>query len=646
MSVLWKVLGGGDGGAGLPDMTGPRKEATAMRLTSILIAATALLMLAACSNGGGGSSAPSAPPTPALIASGGNGTNGTGGNGGYVYIESYGSAKVLASGTVDASFPDPAFSPNFGAIPYVVSSDTTVLLDSDPSDGSPHLYAKAGVSDPRLYLGNGDGDAANDPAVTGLTVDAGATLTLVDQGYCGTGCGYATLQLTNDLVINGTVTTDVNATEGLYIEAYAIDVESGGKITTSATVADTNARAIYLGYGNDVTRQIINHGAIEAKGNGAGSGGSLYMEPADLVVNYGTLDTSGGSSATSGGNAGWIQIYVDYGNFYSSGTVRMNGGNGGAGNGGNSNTGSWIETAYYDITYGIGDIIISGTWEANGGHGTNGNGGSGGFWGFETDAMGAVTINATMSTKGGNGTGTGSTGGSGNEIYIDSENYRGVDPATPAKIRIAGQYDLRGGDGDLNGGSGGYIEIYSYGSNASSTGTDVELVNFPAMDMNGGNGATTGGSASVYALSIYTYSAGNPTSPITNEAAIQAKGGNATATGGTGGLGGYVDLWTDNYITDTNTVITNSGSIDVSGGAGDTGGAGYYISMQAEHVSNPGSLTANGGDGTTQGGSGGYINLNSNTTPTAYTVGTLSVNGGSGATPGAPGTISIDGSPI
>jgi hypothetical protein len=626
-----------------------------MGFARILFIGAVLGIFAGCgSDPQNSSSTPSSPGAPApgasstgasvLLASGGTGTSGSGGTGGSVYVESYGSVKVLKSGTVDASFPDPAFTPHFGGNAFTVSTDTTVLLDEDPNDGNPHLYAKSG--DPNLYLGNGNDDTGDDLAVTGLTVNAGATLVLVDQGYWG---GYGTLQLTNDLVVYGTVTTDLTLTSSLYIEANVIDVESGGMITVSGIDTNPDAGEIYLGDGYDMTKQIINRGTIEAKGLGSGSGGNIYSEPQDLFVNYGTLDTSGGSSTTSGGNAGWIQIYVDYGNFYSSGTVRMNGGDGGDGYGGDSSNNAWIETAYYGITSDNGDIIISGTWEANGGNGTNGNGGSGGYWGFEADAMGAVTINATMSTRGGNGTGTNSTGGNSTGIYIDSENSYDAYPVPPAKIRIAGQYDLRGGDGDLNGGNAGYIEIYSNGYDASYIGTDVEFVRFPEMNLNAGDGATSGGSASNWAFEIYAYSPGNPAGPITNEAKIEARGGKATDAGGTGGMGGYVDLWTDTSNADPTTTITNSGNIDISGGIGDTAGAAYgggsgdALRLQAEHVTNSGNFTADGGNGTTAGGNGGNITLYSNTTPTTNS-GTLSAAGGTGPTPGSPGTRTIDGS--
>jgi hypothetical protein len=338
----------------------------------------------------------------------------------------------------------------------------------------------------------------------------------------------------------------------------------------------------------------------------------------------------------------------------------VNGGKG-AGSGGNNEAdvcnisyycdSVYVETALYGNTIRKGDIIISGVWEANGGDGADGSGGNGGYIYLQTDALGKVTINADISVKGGNGTGSGSYSGAytyGIDIYsIFDPNGVGFSlPAIAGKIRIAGKYDLRGGSGDEMGGEGGYFEIYGNNNIQDVAGGDVELVGFSSIDLNGGSGAN-GGSASGRAFEIFTYSTGSfPAGPITNEADIEARGGNAAATlGCTGGSGGNVWMIT-NGISDPSEIITNSGNIDISGGTGDTGGSSSMINLGAQHVTNSGNLTANGGNvstgGMTGGGGGGNINLNSNdntTTPTTNT-GTLSVTGG---TPdGSDGSVNID----
>ncbi len=641
-----------------------------MKLNWKLFGMFIILALTACSNrnetlaGRPEASPPSVAPT--LLASGGSSTSGTGGGGGSVYAVSYGAVKVLKSGTVDAVFTVPTYTPDFGTNHAVVSAGTTttVLLDADDSSGN--LCAISWNTD--LYIGNGDKICdGGDTLVTGLTVEAGATLVLVDQGS-----GYATLRLANDLVIFGTLTTEVDLNWGIDIEANVIDVESGGKIVTSATTTDMSAGEIWLGSYMGTTQQIINHGTIEAKGLGNGGGGWIVLESADLVVNTGTIDASGGdstvfgSSGGRGGSGGELDVYVDYGDFYSSGIIRMNGGKG-ATDGGDSEADfqiyNWysvyVETAYVDNIRGRnGDIIISGTYEANGGDGTNGSGGYGGYIYLQTNALGAVTINATMSVKGGEALAAGFSGGNawygyGIDIYSYLDPYFSggfADPTTPGKIRIAGTYDLRGGNGDGMGGFGGIFNIYSNGYNASNIGSDVELVGFPAIDLNGGEGAS-GGSAAAGAFRLYTSAVGATLAgPITNEARIEARGGKATGTGTPGGAGGYVELLASGPSGST-TVINNSGDIDISGGTGDTGGAAYgagagdALHLQAVHVTNSGALTAKGGNGTIFGGNGGNITLNSTdsaTLPTTNT-GTLNATGGTGTAAGTPGTRTIDG---
>jgi hypothetical protein len=582
----------------------------------------------------------------AFNANGGAGTAGAGGAGGQFRAVSFGSIKVLNSGTVDATFSVPTITADLGANPFIVSADTAVTNTDDTPGALCQVYEGDG-GDGSLYVGDGNGTCdGGDTQVSGLTIAAGATLVLFDPT-----AESGSLRLTNDLVINGTLTTDLSVNEGLSIEANLIEVGSTGRITASATIPGNSGGEIQLGQEGGLTRTIINRGTIESKGDGAEAGGYIQFEPSDLVVNVGTIDVSGGND---GGSGGVFVAYVDYGDFYSSGTVRMNGGNGTT-YGGDTEYYSenrdgyscYIETAYKGNTNGRnGDIIISGTWEAKGGDGASGNGGGGGYMYFQTDGMGTITVNASMSVKGGIGTGAGSSGGYAGEIDFTSAldpNYNGgySDP-TPGKISISGAYDLRGGDGDQDGGGGGYLQVTSQGLNLSSAGSDVEFIAFPVVVMNGGDGAENGGAAYSNAFELYTY---NPSESvfaksITNEADIQAKGGNATA-GGTGGAGGYVYMQTTNPG-DAGSFLVNSGNIDVTAGGGETGGQGGFVDMEAQHVDNTGSLTANGGDGTTAGGSGGSVFLLSNDigTPT-NTTGTLSVTGG--APDGGLGAITIDG---
>ena len=169
-----------------------------MRFTRILIIVVVAMALAACSssssnnnnnNNNNNKANDAVPAVPTLLASGGTSTSGTGGNGGYIHLESYGGAvKVLKSGTVDAIVTVPTFTPDFGTDPTahaVVSAGTTttVLLDND--DFSGRLCMVSGNAN--LFIGDGSGTCGDlyDAVVTGLTVEAEATLVLVDPGYCG-----------------------------------------------------------------------------------------------------------------------------------------------------------------------------------------------------------------------------------------------------------------------------------------------------------------------------------------------------------------------------------------------------------------------------------------------------------------------------
>ena len=252
---------------------------------------------------------------------------------------------MLKSGTVDASFTVPTITSDFGANHFIVSTDTTVPVPMTTPDRSlPGLYAETG--EPLSHSGDGMAAATTAiRAVTGLTIAAGATLVLVDQGRgYGISSAYETTCWSTALLRATFLPTGAS-----YIEANLIEVGSTGKITASATSPDNSGGEIYLGQGNGLTKTIINRGTIEAKGDGSGSGGYIYFEPDDLVVNYGTIDVSGGSA---GGSGGEFDAYVDYGDFYSSGTVRMNGGNGDTGGDTEYNNENWygyscwIETAY------------------------------------------------------------------------------------------------------------------------------------------------------------------------------------------------------------------------------------------------------------------------------------------------------------
>ncbi len=637
------------------------------------LAAMAFALLAGCSGGGGNGAFFAPSQTSALIATGGTGSAGNGGAGGGVLAQSSGALTVLNSGGVDAGFVVSEPTPSFGQVHAVVTGGTTtVLADADTEPGN--LCIVSGSVDGAMYIGDGSGTCGDggDQVVTGVTVDAGATMVLPEFTAVPGWVGYGLIKVSNDVVVNGTIIS--TATMGFGIEANMLVIGKRGRISASATDPDTNAKEIWIGWDSTAsyTRSIFNHGTIEANGMGSGTGGYVWLEALDYIVHDGNLDILGGSSDTGSGGGDYymgsqedLDIFVDYGNFYSSGSVRLNGGRGGGGAGGNAGY-AWIETAYSGNDNGLhGDIILSGTWEAIGGDGVNGDGGGLGYMRFQTDAMGAIAVNATMRVRGG----AGASGGTPQGIdFYSYNNTDHLDVAEPGRVRIAGTFDLQGGAGALNGGSAGYLNVFTLGANSSFKGCDVEFLNFPTFILNGGDGVN-GGPASFRSVDLYTYTpqypnadsgSGNtnsvPSGAITNKAGIQARGGNASA-GGTGGAGGYVEMITGwnmgpTPYQDATTMITNSGTISLSGGTGDTGGStygpsiggGYSLYFDAYHVKITGKLMVNGGNGATTGGDGGDIYIMSGGgTPSTANQANMSVAGGKGGTTnGKTGTISID----
>jgi len=131
---------------------------------------------------------------------------GLGGDGGYVDIYmnygSMGPLQVMASGAADASFTATASIANLGNNPLTVTADTTITVEAaEPAAGIPYLV----LNSPILRISDGDGNLLIGPAVTGVSVAAGTTLTLA-LNYTT----YAQVTLSNDIDNDGTITTDAN----------------------------------------------------------------------------------------------------------------------------------------------------------------------------------------------------------------------------------------------------------------------------------------------------------------------------------------------------------------------------------------------------------------------------------------------------
>ena len=620
----------------------------------IIITICMAILCTACSssndsNNGGGTNN-------TVSANGGTGSSGIGGAGGEFYVESDAAIKVLKSGSADASFTMPAESSyEFGLHGYTVSGSESIILDTAVLAGYRGLYVidnyTHGGNDFNLYKADGTGSAGSpnvDYQVTGLRVPSGATLTISADSYYYSSDNYGVyIELTNDVVIDGTLQTAAGYNYIWFDNSFSYTAPLPANVVVTGTVTTTGAE-----------------------------NGWIAFEAGKHIYNSGTLDASGSDNSTGDGNDS-EGIYLDAhtGSVYSKGTIKADGGNGGNGSGGYGAAeieiiGGYEEDTYVDPLNG-GSVVLSGTIEAKGGNAggtTGGSGGMGGGYNYAyIEALGGdVIVNATFTLNGGNGSGSGS-GGDAKEIdfYVFGMDYRRV-----GVCQISGSFNLNGGSG-VTGGAGGEVDFYSYNwENNENTGNgagqapDIQLLGFSNINLNGGNGTTAGGNANKDAYELYTYAPWNdydsyylPAYPIVSEANASVKGGNASAASGTGGTGGFADIETDednDYYNQTGVsateMITQSGTIDVSGGnataSSGTGGAGGTIYLDYSgydySTTTTGILTANGGNGALQGGTGGDIELYSDVTNTVYTLANLSVTGGTGTTAGSSGTASVD----
>ena len=203
------------------------------RSVAVLLVLLFPLLLFACGDNGGGVVSSSS-GTFTINTSGADGgpNGGSGGTGGSVDIQmpygSMGPLQVLASGAADASFTPTASTPNLGNNPLAITMDTTIaVVGAEPAVGTPYLVAGS----PILRISDGDTVLSNEPPVTGISVAAGATLTLDLNDLTD-----AYISLDNDVDNDGTITTvDFNATQRGNLILYLASYHGSGAIDTFGT---------------------------------------------------------------------------------------------------------------------------------------------------------------------------------------------------------------------------------------------------------------------------------------------------------------------------------------------------------------------------------------------------------------------------
>jgi len=513
--------------------------------------------------------------------SGGNSNTGLGGAGGTFDTYIYGTRgiEIGTRGTIDTRFSFPADPPvAFGAEALVATSSLTIGVWDTVANG------RAAVADDEYFMAITSTliyrriDASSEATVTGIDVRAGVTLALGLNSSQGgaTGQDTAYVSVSNDIRVAGTLAVkslDTGNVGGLTVET---------RHSSPATSRDS---------------------------------GGLSLDCAGLLVTRtGRIDTSGddyGASDERGGDGGWFGVVASYGSVFTHGTVDCSGGDGdGAGEGGHGargplDTDDWGLDVYSDAA-----MLNTGTLDTSGG-GAGLTGAAGGDAGYvELDPYNFCYSTGPIRANGGSG----STGDGGDASYVDFYSYA-------SSAFNSGRIEASGGSStDGDGGAGGPVGFY-----VGYDGYIGDIRNSGDIVANGGSSTNgSGGSAALVYMEAYG-------GDVRSVAAMTLNGGSGAMTGGaSGGDGGDFKVWIyegldygwQSYGSRPGDVMI-CGSIGMSGGDGDTAGAGGNIRLYDEWMTGSyflyendyglamhgyGSVAARGGDGT-GGGAGGSVDL-------------------------------------
>jgi hypothetical protein len=328
-------------------------------------------------------------------------------------------------------------------------------------------------------------------------------------------------------------------------------------------------------------------GTIDCDGVAAGESGGALILAAGRVVVMGSLSAAG-ADGPSGGNGAAVTITgTDL--VYLGGPVQLRGGGG-------MTSGGAGGTLAVDTSGALQAVALV---DARGGAATGDNamaGAAGAIHIGEQTAPATVDVSVPMSARGGGG---GVTGGPGGSIVLEPK---------MGNLIMAGTIDFTGGAGGQPGGGGTLTATVGEGVGTSQAdGGDIDLAGKITGDggaaTSGGNG--NGADAGTLTLTAASYlgtltvdmngsvsltggaSAGSGTSgggghlnfltsngDLTVRGHLTAKGGDAADSGGIGGLGGAVDIFSDNNHDGYggNLLLDTTCVVDASGGSGAIGG--------------------------------------------------------------------------
>ncbi len=542
-------------------------------------------------------------------------------------LKIYGTGTADASFTLDV----PAATPDFGGEPLTVAADMSIpVYDADPEDNNVYyflrndtnLYHKIddstintvtgvqvaagatltlGINEDRDYSGLADtahfylendlevlgtlrSAAFDDPSTqesgepidrAGLAVNTSGGIFIRPAGVVSAAGDNATSGRGGDggaIELISFTAAEVSNT-GIVVNQGLVDA-SGGSTTDPAGAGGSSGAFGASGYGLDLYGEVrlVNTGAIRADGRNGNVGGRaggpygnpFYVASAGDLQNAGPISVAGGTGSDGdGGSGGYLEVYAGEISFHNSGAITTRGGSG-------TVTGGSGGTLYLYLEN-VGDLLNSGAIDARGGDSTGSdnavsvNGGQGGQVYLYTYGGKLVTSGA-IDARGGAvaNENLGSYGGAGGYVDIESyaDYYSGTSPA--GDMEISGNI-LAGGGVGPNGGYGG--GLYAYYDDANGTG-GIVLRGYSSVAANGGRGVTNGGvGGGIY---LYDYYSGGiaDAGGFLADADIAANGGSADASAGSGGNGGYVELYSDTPPSVYQGAIVDGGAAATPGSPG------------------------------------------------------------------------------
>ncbi len=509
-----------------------------------------------------------------------------------------GHVKVFNTGVANASWTAPDADINLGAAPCRFSKTNTTSVYEVTFTNLADLGQQA---DPKL---------ANGISCSGIEVGEGATLRFKNS---------ANLTISHDLHNMGTIEVMETAAESndLTIACASFISESDSKIILVGDEGmpggnlSITAYNTYSEYSLEYAGIIVNKGTIDTSGgtgnNGnAGQAGAVVLSSKNNLFNYGAINSVGGTATTAstsgGNNGGNVTLSTEYGNLYNAGPITTSGGPFKGGNGG-------------DVLFNIihqGNLRNTHTIMTTGGTAVDSTGslpsGTAGNISFNV-AMGSIINLGDLIADGGEETGKigNATGGNGGKIAFTIEGSTSGDSAiSSGDLVVSGNISAKGGAGPIGGKGGSVSATLSVNAGSYETSSqEIIFYGYTEINANGGAGFPSGGIGG--AISFSNGDSGDydafASGGVVNYANISAKGGSGNNAGGNGGIGGsFLEKASDyrGYYAFDSQRVFNFGTINVSGGdgagVGTNGGSGGIVAFDGYGgATNNGNIIANGG---------------------------------------------------